>query len=81
MGLMDELLSLSNSQNTCKASEILSNLSKEELEIVNKLLESPDGNVNALARILTKNGHSISSRTLLRHRNRNVPNREGCSCP
>lgn len=81
MGLMDELLNLSNSQNTCKANEILMNLSKDELEIVNKLLESPDGNVNALARILTKNGHPISSRTLLRHRNRHVPNREGCQCP
>lgn len=81
MGLLDDLKVLNETENVCKASELLASLPKAELEIANSILYSPDGNVNALARILTKNGYQISSRTLLRHRNRNIPNREGCQCP
>jgi hypothetical protein len=81
MGLLDELNALRDNLNICKAGEVLNKLPKDELAVVNSILSEPDGNVNALAKILTKNGHAISSRTLLRHRNRHTPNREGCQCP
>lgn len=81
MGLLEELKNLKTADPTCKAAEVLGSLPKEEFELVKSIMESPDGNISALARILNKNGYSLSSRTLLRHRNRHAPNKEGCQCP
>jgi hypothetical protein len=81
MGLLDELKVLTENQSNCKEHELLESLPKDEFEIAMHIMTSPDGNINGLSRILTKNGYQISPRTLLKHRNRHNPDLEGCKCP
>lgn len=80
MSLMDDLKNAYQPKGTrCTVSVMLDQLEPRESKAVVEAIDDDKVSLTALSRILLLHGHTISARTLRRHRNRNQG--DGCACP
>jgi hypothetical protein len=63
----------------CTVAKILEQISADDRDRLNRLLDNPDIPGSLIADALTRNGHTVSDKTILRHRRRS--NGGGCRCP
>jgi DNA-binding HxlR family transcriptional regulator len=81
MGLLDDLKQVQTVKGPkCSAATLLRELEPKESMAVLEALDNPDTSLLELSRVLAKNGHNISHKTLRRHRNRNGAGLDGCAC-
>lgn len=80
MALLDDLETVSKNVSQCTIARITKQLSNKESEALLKLIDDPETSPTSLARVLNKNGFSISRQVITRHRNRGRKEL-GCTCP
>lgn len=84
MSLADELRSLrdghaSRPGPTCTVAVILAQLPEEDAAQLEAAIDNPSVSGSSIAGTLTRNGHAVSDKTVLRHRRRGSAT--GCRCP
>ena len=81
MSLLDDLKEVQSVKGPkCSAATLLAQLAPKESAAVLEALDNPATSLLELSRVLAKKGHSISHKTLRRHRNRQERGLDGCAC-
>jgi len=80
MALLDDLETVGKNVSQCSIARITKQLSTKESEALVRLIDDPETSPTSLARVLNKNGFSISRQVINRHRNRGKKEL-GCTCP
>lgn len=63
----------------CTVARIMEQISTADRETLERLIDNPAIPGSLIAEALTRNGHSITDKTVLRHRKRGAA--AGCRCP
>lgn len=80
MALLDDLETVGKNVSQCSIARITKQLSAKEAQALIRLIDDPETSPTSLARVLAKNGFSISRQVINRHRNRGKKE-IGCTCP
>lgn len=80
MALLDDLETVGKNVSQCSIARMTKQLSAKEAQALIRLIDDPETSPTSLARVLAKNGLSISRQVINRHRNRGKKE-IGCTCP
>jgi hypothetical protein len=84
MSLIDDLVKIESRRGTypgpqCTVARIMGQISQEDREHLNRILDNPDIPGSVIADALTRNGYNVADKTVRRHRKRGTST--GCTCP
>jgi hypothetical protein len=79
VSLLDDLTTIREHKNECGAGKLLRELPEKESAALLKIIDDKNTSMTMLSRVLSKHGHTVSRKTLTRHRLRGQKE-IGCVC-